>query len=471
MLFSHVYERFVCTFSLPLLINPGSYKRLFCLHFNMPEQLLAYDHTVDYNLSVSPTGDQLLFYWTWEYIVLAVFIGSCSLVGTLGNMPVLYVYMHKRDRIPTNTFIKVLAMADLAVCSLVMPYTVFYELRMVNSDAICRIVEYIRHVSVFASNFSLVAIALERYVAVCKLSHKLSVQDVNRGILIIIGISCAMAVPAVLIFAVVSTEDIADVQGAIAHAQLDFKYCHFTYTVIGRTGAFVYQSALLAIYCVCVLITVVLYIAIYRYLYLRTQRRHMNNVVSTKCPVVTVDAENEHISLDIMTPASLSFLPPPNTLASVSHPPKGVDEKQYTESVRDVNEESGSTCPMEDTPSLIPPSNPVHTRSRSYSESKGCLVHQRTATMLFLCTVIVVVSWLPFWFDIFGVTHNLVLRYLFFLGNASNPIVYGIVNVNVRAAFKTLWYSATESMRRCCNDVHESRNCSVTIPQTKCVLK
>ena len=41
--------------------------------------------------------------------------------------------------------------------------------------------------------------------------------------------------------------------------------------------------------------------------------------------------------------------------------------------------------------------------------------HKRTAKMLFLCTVIYIVTWLPFWFDIFGLTDSLILRHLFFM--------------------------------------------------------
>jgi hypothetical protein len=61
-----------------------------------------------------------------------------------------------------------------------------------------------------------------------------------------------------------------------------------------------------------------------------------------------------------------------------------------------------------------------------------------TAKMLFLCTVIYSLTWLPFWIDIFGITDNLVFRYLFFIGNATNPIVYGIVNDQIRREFQKL---------------------------------
>ena len=59
--------------------------------------------------------------------------------------------------------------------------------------------------------------------------------------------------------------------------------------------------------------------------------------------------------------------------------------------------------------------------------------------MLFLCSVVFLITWLPFWVDVFNHTHNLCLRYLFFLGNASNPLVYGISNAQFRRSFVKLF--------------------------------
>ncbi|KAH3777449.1 hypothetical protein DPMN_178894 [Dreissena polymorpha] len=64
--------------------------------------------------------------------------------------------------------------------------------------------------------------------------------------------------------------------------------------------------------------------------------------------------------------------------------------------------------------------------------------HRRTARMLFLCTVIYFVTWIPFWLDIFGFTHSIILRHVYLISHATNPIVYGIVNRQVRKSIKRL---------------------------------
>ncbi|KAK7471589.1 hypothetical protein BaRGS_00035752 [Batillaria attramentaria] len=58
---------------------------------------------------------------------------------------------------------------------------------------------------------------------------------------------------------------------------------------------------------------------------------------------------------------------------------------------------------------------------------------RKAGTMLFICTLIYIVTWLPFWMDVFGLTDNLVFRYTFLLGHVTNPLVYSAVNAKVRA--------------------------------------
>ncbi|KAK3085923.1 hypothetical protein FSP39_010735 [Pinctada imbricata] len=65
---------------------------------------------------------------------------------------------------------------------------------------------------------------------------------------------------------------------------------------------------------------------------------------------------------------------------------------------------------------------------------RGSLVQRKTSTMLFICTIIFLVSWIPFWIDVFNITNSRSFRYLFLTGHVTNPIVYGIVNTEIRKA-------------------------------------
>lgn len=63
---------------------------------------------------------------------------------------------------------------------------------------------------------------------------------------------------------------------------------------------------------------------------------------------------------------------------------------------------------------------------------------KKAGTMLSICTAIFVVTWLPFWLDIFNLTCNLTFRYTFFLGHVTNPLVYGAVSSRVRGELKRI---------------------------------
>ncbi|XP_062572430.1 uncharacterized protein LOC134234386 [Saccostrea cucullata] len=74
------------------------------------------------------------------------------------------------------------------------------------------------------------------------------------------------------------------------------------------------------------------------------------------------------------------------------------------------------------------------------SARKVSVVQTKTWTMLSICTFLYIVSWIPFFPEMFSVTDVLALRFFFFIGHASNPIIYSIVNVKVRRGIKELLF-------------------------------
>ena len=171
-------------------------------------------------------------------------------------------------------FIKVLAIIDLVVCVIIMPYTVVLELHLVTSDIVCRMFEFVRHLSVTASNLTLVAIAVERYVAVCVIGHRLTIGNVHQGMVAVMVVSILIAVPSMGIFATVKKEDVQEVMCAYPHAFEDeFTFCHFTTTVFGPVLSTAYQVVLMALFFVTFLVIVLLYAVVYTSLWKRAKRR------------------------------------------------------------------------------------------------------------------------------------------------------------------------------------------------------
>ncbi|CAI9730769.1 growth hormone secretagogue receptor type 1-like [Octopus vulgaris] len=386
-------------------------------------------HTMDTKCNMTVTYSD----WTLEQYILSVIISLYALVGTVGNVLILIVYLKKQDRKSSSTFIRVLALLDLCVCMFVMPYTIVYELRGVTSDAICHSFEVVRHFCIMASNASLVAIALERCVAVRRPTRRLSLSQVNKGMIVIVVISVVLAIPSVFIFAVVPgpykinsgncTEDIINTRNP--------PFCHFTMSYLGEIGTRSYQALLSMSYGLACFSIVVLYTLIYTKLWKKAQlRKKLSN------------------PLGIPTSSSSS-----NSSSDRSTPSVGTEKKKYFDEMSD-----STGCTLNNARKLTPsvdsdvdsgvqsPTPPLSSNGDrkstkgnesckthgKFSDKRRSMHHNRTAKMLFLCTIIYIVAWVPFWLDIFSITNSLILRYLFLVGNASNPIVYGIVNDRVR---------------------------------------
>ncbi|XP_062586310.1 neuropeptide Y receptor type 6-like [Saccostrea cucullata] len=380
--------------------------------------------------------------WSLEYILLAVYLTVCSFVGILGNVPVLIVYFHKRDHAVSNTFIKVLAILDLLVCTLIMPYTMIYELHMVSSDVACRLFEFLRHFVISASNITLVAISVERYIAVCHLARKMSVDLVNKGIICIGVISCVMAAPAVGTFAVVSYKDIQDIHCSYDKFHVSTgHFCHFTYSEMGELSVSIYQGFLAVSFIVTFGTIMVLYIIVYYVLWKRSKlrrRRHARSqIVSDICEI--------SCSREKVTTEKTQYLEMEHSKSLIE--PTEANSVSEKDSDLYIQERSVQEY-------VPPPDKPRHRMKHTTSvllerENLRRAAHRKTAKMLFLCSVIYLVTWMPFWMDIFGITGNLLLRYAFFIGNASNPIVYGIVNTQIRKSFRKMLIDFVQKIFPC----------------------
>ncbi|NWV46614.1 CCKAR protein, partial [Daphoenositta chrysoptera] len=87
-----------------------------------------------------------------------------------GNALVVAVLaLNRRLRTVTNCFLLSLALSDLLLALCCMPFTLLPGLMgaFIFGDVVCKLVAYLMGVSVAVSTFSLVAIAIERYSAIC----------------------------------------------------------------------------------------------------------------------------------------------------------------------------------------------------------------------------------------------------------------------------------------------------------------
>ncbi|KAG9333628.1 hypothetical protein JZ751_010801 [Albula glossodonta] len=92
------------------------------------------------------------------------------LLSVFGNLLIIVVLtVNKRMRTVTNSFLLSLAVSDLMMAIFCMPFNLIPNLLgdFIFGAAMCKIVSYFMGISVSISTFSLVAIAIERYSAIC----------------------------------------------------------------------------------------------------------------------------------------------------------------------------------------------------------------------------------------------------------------------------------------------------------------
>uniref|UniRef100_A0A8C3HVN2 Gastrin/cholecystokinin type B receptor n=1 Tax=Chrysemys picta bellii TaxID=8478 RepID=A0A8C3HVN2_CHRPI len=105
-----------------------------------------------------------------EFTVRVLLYALIFLLSVFGNSLIIVVLvLNRRLRTVTNSFLLSLALSDLLLALCCMPFTLVPNLMgtFVFGPAVCKLVAYLMSISVSVSTFSLVAIAIERYSAIC----------------------------------------------------------------------------------------------------------------------------------------------------------------------------------------------------------------------------------------------------------------------------------------------------------------
>ncbi|XP_054262659.1 tachykinin-like peptides receptor 99D [Macrosteles quadrilineatus] len=127
---------------------------------NSSDNYTGDDDQSNHNQFILPLWKQLL--WTFLYAGMVV-------VATGGNLIVIWIVLaHKRMRTVTNYFLVNLSVADAMVSTLNVTFNFVY---MLNSDwpfgtLYCKISQFVAVLSICASVFTLMAISIDRYMAI-----------------------------------------------------------------------------------------------------------------------------------------------------------------------------------------------------------------------------------------------------------------------------------------------------------------
>ncbi|XP_046373158.1 uncharacterized protein LOC124146747 [Haliotis rufescens] len=342
-----------------------------------------------------------------------LFLAILMLVGFVGNSLVCYVYLVKFKASSLRCYILALATFDLATCVVCIPVEIA-DIRYnytFGQYTLCKMLRLLATFSVIASVTILLAIAVDRSV---------STDDIRIN-----GSRCTV------------TDDYSNTQYPL-----------------------IYNGGQMILFMSCILSLSVLYGLIWRRV--ARQQKRMNNVTESD---LTIERKVQHKA----TPTSIA-----KSLEDAHSPSAKGEPNLSLDKVDSNNSEStcimptlesfknDNTCPLEATPTLGSKSNRrLSTFGRRKSFSTCTSSHcdkgpQKTTRMLFLITLVFVLSFLPHlglmvtravnknvFEDLHGVgfiAYNVFLR-SYFINSVSNPILYSFCSVRFRQELTQLWES------------------------------
>lgn len=375
-----------------------------------------------------------------ELVVVIAYLSLLSVMGTGGNSIVMYVFSSKRDQLISTLFILVLAIVDFSTCLVVIPYTVFMEYHdfHVRSDAVCKLYMFLVTSNVPFSSLIMVAIAIDRYLSIC---HPLAnVLDPTRAKAIVVALAVFATVQGICVslqFGVYELESVTG-PGNVSVVASGFEeeeeenvsesrrlvntgFCGETDMVVSRDFQWYYQKLHAAIYPTCVLTVIVLYSLIYRSVLTRRslrwsqKSRHLAHVQSLSTAVVRPGLLAE--SPLVACHGRPDVIP---TSGSTKVPERETMTKRKSESRR-VFRNSG----------LL---------RRAGRMDAFRLANIRTAAMLFVVTLVFIITFMPaFFMALKIVPYNVVVFYLYFANNVANPVIYSFMNQNFRSNLEKLF--------------------------------
>ncbi|XP_008215771.1 tachykinin-like peptides receptor 99D isoform X2 [Nasonia vitripennis] len=118
--------------------------------------------------SDAQNSNKFILPW-WRQIIWTVLFAGMIVVATGGNLIVIWIVLaHKRMRTVTNYFLVNLSIADAMVSTLnvIFNYTYMLNSHWPFGNLYCKISQFIAVITICASVFTLMAISIDRYVAI-----------------------------------------------------------------------------------------------------------------------------------------------------------------------------------------------------------------------------------------------------------------------------------------------------------------
>ena len=371
-------------------------------------------------------------------VELFVVIGLMTLlcvIGTAGNALVLGVFSSKKDMLVSTVFIIGLAMVDFTTCLVIIPYTIFMEYTdfHVSSDLVCKVYQFLITSNIPFSALIMVAIALDRYLCICHPFWHLMTVRRAKGLIAALGtIAAGLGLCVALMHGVYQRREPSNhtsFEGTSNTSSFPFASMEVVNTtswnetlewinigkceqndwIMSKEFQWYYQKLYTAMYPMCLAVVVVLYVLIYRSVLVRRTKRQKQKSASLAqvrtIQVQTTDDTDGCCSKTLRT-----------------------DADETVTMLNSANKKSEKKTQLPKQQQQSPP------RRTSKVVDSTMLANLKTAAMLFVVTVVFVITFLPaFLMALQLVPYNTIIFYLYLANNVANPVIYSFMNRNFRA--------------------------------------
>ncbi|OWF54283.1 orexin receptor type 2-like [Mizuhopecten yessoensis] len=351
--------------------------------------------------------------------MLAVF----SVVGSIGNILVIYVYAQRKDHLTSSVFILALAGTDFITCLIVIPYTIvsIYENYVLRFDAVCKFYNFLITSNVPLSAFIMVAIAVDRYICICHpFVHILTVPRAKTTVSLLGAFACVLGLITALNYDVYQTfpEIALNVSNGSTLEQCELIYtgvCVPTNKIIPQSFREAYQKVYASFFLISVLLVIGLYSVIYRSVISRRAKRQKQK--RTKQFSTTMVQTDETTQITSINHTATSTSGAVDTNVEIKE--NGSCSKVVTQKLN-----NGETVPLKS----APPKNTLKEK-----KDHVLLANIKMAIMLCIVTVVFIIAFLPAWLmALEWITYHEFGFYIYFIYNVANPVIYAFMNPTFR---------------------------------------
>ncbi|KAL4234503.1 hypothetical protein ACF0H5_006146 [Mactra antiquata] len=372
------------------------------------------------------------------YIPVIVYMLVLTIVGTFGNILVCCVYCCKPTKSSSHFFILSLAVLDLLTCVIGMP-TEITDLRfpyMFYASAACKLLRFVESVTTIGSSMILIAVAVDRFLRICRLGKMISVRVAKRICVAGLFVGVALSWPACFIFGEATEELEPGVWGVD---------CSTDDSMHGTIFPPLYYGFLGLLFICCFIFFSVIYTKIGLQIWRQKKAKigHKHNRDS-----------------DFSAKSSRAFS---NSSTRESHTTDG-EETDKAESPAETGSDPISTDNSSEQMNNGYHKKKSGSKDRKFSAISSASVKSggttkrtikvtRTTVVLFAVTVAYVISYLPFLIlmtirslkkdfeDNLTPAQEVVFKFCvksYFINNAINPVIYSFFNINFRKDAKKM---------------------------------